>query len=406
VDLCVDASQQLLLDRLVSCERFCERAEVARGVHPIVRAQLHVDFFEPRPEAVVRHDEAVEDAAMGGAQRAQRWIVEPVLLVDVGFDGLAEPREGGANGFGRVVLAQCHEGFLEHRIEMAVLLGDGVLDGAIVPSHRIPFGSSRCCASHASVMIRIITGSARFADPEVTRRREVHRRQKTPAAERSIQLDDLPAIAIEQAEFFRALAPEQLARVRPQLRERRVERQRALFFEGEAAESLWVLGRGQVRLYKASASGRVTTLETLGPGRIFGAISALEQEIYPASAEGVTVGVAWCLPRSVLLKLLAEDPRVGVEVLRIVSRHLHEAHERLRSFAHDAAPARLARALLDASSDGEAHVTRRALAEAAGTTVETAIRVLRRFEREGVLHGEAGLLRVLDTAALRRIAGV
>ena len=200
--------------------------------------------------------------------------------------------------------------------------------------------------------------------------------------------------------------PEQLARIRPQLRERRVGRQRALFFEGEAAESLWVMRRGQVRLYKASASGRVTTLETLGPGRIFGAISALEQETYPASAEGVTAGAAWRLPRQVLLQLLEEDARLGVEVLRIVSGRLREAQERLRSFAQDAVPARLARALLDASCDGEAHLTRRALAEAAGTTVETAIRVLRRFERQGVLHGEVGLLRVLDGAALRRIAGV
>jgi CRP/FNR family transcriptional regulator len=194
--------------------------------------------------------------------------------------------------------------------------------------------------------------------------------------------------------------------VRPQLSERRVERQRVLFFEGEPAESLWVLRRGEVRLYKASANGRVTTLETLGPGRIFGAISALEQETYPASAEGVTAGVAWCLPRGVLLRLLAEHPRLGVEVLRIVSGRLHEAHERLRSFAHDPAPARLARALLDATRDGEAHVTRRALAEAAGTTVETAIRVLRRFEREGVLRGEVGLLRVIDIATLKRLAGV
>lgn len=225
------------------------------------------------------------------------------------------------------------------------------------------------------------------------------------AAEDTIERDDEPEIKIEVAELFQALAPEQLARVRPQLRERRVERQRVLFFEGEAAESLWVLRRGQVRLYKASANGRVTTLETLGPGRIFGAISALEQETYPASAEGVTAGVAWCLPRSVLLRLLAEHPRLGVEVLRIVSGRLQEAHERLRSFAHDPAPARLARALLAATRDGEAHVTRRALAEASGTTVETAIRVLRRFEREGLLRGEVGLLRVVDVATLRRIAG-
>jgi len=211
-------------------------------------------------------------------------------------------------------------------------------------------------------------------------------------------------VHLERAELLRALRPEQLVRIRTQLRERRFERQRVLFFEGAEAESLWILQRGQVRLYKSSSSGRVTTLETLGPGEIFGAISALDEEVYPASAEGVTDGAAWCLPRSTLLRLLAEDPRLGVEVLRIVSSRLHEAHERLRSFAHDPAPARLARALLDATRDGEAHVTRRALAEASGTTVETAIRVLRRFEREGLLHGEVGLLRVVDAAGLRRIA--
>lgn len=223
-------------------------------------------------------------------------------------------------------------------------------------------------------------------------------------AEDTIERDDEPEIKIEMAELFQALAPEQLARVRSQLRERRVERHRVLFFEGEVAESLWVLQRGQVRLYKASPNGRVTTLETLGPGHIFGAISALDQETYPASAEGVTAGMAWCLPRAVMLRLLADHPRLGVEVLRIVSGRLHEAHERLRSLAHDPAPARLARALLAATRDGEAHVTRRALAEAAGTTVETAIRVLRRFEREGLLSGEVGLLRVADIATLRRIA--
>ena len=213
-----------------------------------------------------------------------------------------------------------------------------------------------------------------------------------------------PEIAIEEAELFRALAPEQLARIRGQLRERRFARQRRLFFEGEPAESLWLLRRGQVRLYKASMSGRVTTLETLGPGQIFGAISALDQETYPASAEAVTGGAAWCLSRSTLLRLLAEQPHLGIEILRVVSSRLHEAHERLRSFAHDPAPARLARALLDATRGGEARITRRALAEAAGTTVETAIRVMRRFEREGLLRGEVGLLHVVDPAALRRLA--
>lgn len=221
----------------------------------------------------------------------------------------------------------------------------------------------------------------------------------------TIESGGATGIAIESAELIQALTPAQLARIAPQLRERSFERQQVLFFEGDPAASLWVMRRGQVRLYKASPSGRVTTLETLGPGRIFGAISALEEETYPASAEAVTAGAAWCLPRSALLQLLAEDSRLGVEVLRIVSSRLREAQQRLHSFAQDAVPARVARALLEASCDGDAHVTRRALAEAAGTTVETAIRVLRRFERDGVLQGRVGLVRVLDRAALERLAG-
>jgi CRP-like cAMP-binding protein len=61
--------------------------------------------------------------------------------------------------------------------------------------------------------------------------------------------------------------------------------------------------------------------------------------------------------------------------------------------------------LLDATHEGEAHVTRQALAEAAATTVETAIRVMRRLEREGVISGEVGRVHVVDQDALLRIAG-
>jgi len=213
-------------------------------------------------------------------------------------------------------------------------------------------------------------------------------------------------IQLEKAEFFRALTPDQLDRIRPLLVEKRILRGRVLFFEGKPADYLWAIRRGEVRLYKSSSDGRITTLETIGPGGIFGAVSALEEGTYPASAEGVTEGVAWCLPRNTFLRMLAENPWLTVEILRVVSHRLHEARERVRSFAHDSAPSRLAQALLRSTRSGEAQVTRRALAEAAGTTVETAIRVLRTFERDGVIHGSVGRVVVLDEAALHKIASI
>lgn len=212
-------------------------------------------------------------------------------------------------------------------------------------------------------------------------------------------------LELEKAELFRSLASERLARLRPLLYERRVERQRVLYFERAPAERLWAVRSGEVRLYKSSPGGQITTLDVLGPGEIFGALSAAADEVYPASAEAVTDCTLWWLPRSVFLRLLREDPQLPIEVLGIVSRRLRDAHERLRSFAYDAAPTRLARALLRVAPHGEAHVTRRALAEAAGTTVETAIRVLRRFERAGLVQGEVGHLRILDEPGLRRAAG-
>ena len=214
-----------------------------------------------------------------------------------------------------------------------------------------------------------------------------------------------PDIKLEKAEFFRALTRERLDRVRPLLVTKQFERQKVLFFAGKPADFLWVVRTGEVRLYKSSADGRLATLESLHPGEAFGSISALGHDQYPASAEAMTDGSAWCLPRNIVFTLLRDEPQLAVEVLRIVSGRLHQAHERMRSFAHDPAPARLASALLDAARGGEARVTRRALAETAGTTVETAIRVLRRFEREGLIRGSVGRVQVLNAEELRRMSG-
>lgn len=203
--------------------------------------------------------------------------------------------------------------------------------------------------------------------------------------------------------FFESLTPEQEALVAARTLRKRLEPHQVVFLEGQPAEHAWLCLQGQVRLYKTSAEGRITTLEVLEAGEVFGAISTLHERSYPVSAEAVTRAVICGLPRATVLRLIDQNPRLALEILGIVSRRLRAAHERVRAFATDSAPARLAQALLRAAHDGEAHVTRRDLAEASGTTVETAIRVLRRFERAGLLRGAVGNIRVLDRAALEGI---
>lgn len=212
------------------------------------------------------------------------------------------------------------------------------------------------------------------------------------------------AARLEESEFFRSISPARLRQLQPYVRERHYRRHQILFQEGQPAEFLWVLHSGQVRILKTAGDGSVTTLETIRPGELFGAVAALEQRGYPATAEASCDSAVWRLSRVNLLGVLRDEPLLTREILRIVAQRLRGAHDRLRSFAHDHSDARLARALLAASVDGEARVTRRELAEAAGSTVETAIRVLRRFERAGLIHGAVSLIRIADREALERLA--
>ena len=211
--------------------------------------------------------------------------------------------------------------------------------------------------------------------------------------------------SLRDLEVLGSLGPEQLLELRPKLVECEIERGRVIYFVGDPADHLFWVFRGAVRLYKSSLEGRIVTLEVLGPGEVFGAISALDQDAYPASAEGVSDGAALCLPRAYFLQLLNNDPRIARAILEVITRRLHSAQERVRSFAQDPAPTRLAQALLRLARDGKADVTRRDLAENAGTTVETAIRVLRGFQRDGIVHGSVGHIEIRDVPKLEYIAG-
>ena len=210
---------------------------------------------------------------------------------------------------------------------------------------------------------------------------------------------------VEETDLFRRLGPERLGRIRSHLKLQPYWPREYLYFEAQPAEHLWVVRSGEVRTLKAGRSGRVMTLEHLRPGDIFGVAAVLNGGAYTNTAEGMVEGEVWRLPGRVVLKLLGEEPDIVRELLAIVSTRLEQAHNRLCSFAHDSVPARIARLILTADPEGDKiEMTRRALGEEAGTTVETTIRVLRSFERAGWVEGGVGWVRVVDRAALARIA--
>lgn len=177
-----------------------------------------------------------------------------------------------------------------------------------------------------------------------------------------------------------------------------------LYREGDSAQAVWILAEGRVRTCKLQPSGRITTLEEFEAGDPIGLGAVLQSPLREETAEWLCAGKAWCIPASLLAHWMHRDTRLAIAVLSIVASRLRRAHDRLCSFSAGRVAARIAQALLEKGCQGRIQVTRQALSEVAGTTVETTIRTLGEFQRSRWIESGKGWIRIRDGAALRRLA--
>lgn len=184
-----------------------------------------------------------------------------------------------------------------------------------------------------------------------------------------------------------------------------------VFMEGDASRWFYVVRSGHVKIVRHSKTGKDVVLELLGPGEIFGGVAVIEQRPYPASAQATEATVVLKIPAAPVIAVSERHPGFIKEMALMIGRRLRAAHDSVKSLAVDPVEARLAATLLRLADregargkDGIAlpfHLTRQSLADMSGTTVETAIRVLSRWLKEGLLADEGGRLVILDQAELR-----
>lgn len=191
-----------------------------------------------------------------------------------------------------------------------------------------------------------------------------------------------------------------------------VRRGEVLFTEGNAADAVWAVGEGSVHIVKTAPGGREIILEVVAPGELFGAVVAIDNRPYPASAVAASDGVVWRLPAALARDCCLRFPSLRSAILGHVATRLRSAHERLRSVALERVEQRLARALLTLmnkigtpeAGGTVVKVTRQELADMTGTTVETAIRVTSRWQSAGLVISSRNSLQVVDESRLALLA--
>ncbi len=200
---------------------------------------------------------------------------------------------------------------------------------------------------------------------------------------------------------FSALSPGGLDEVVRETREIAAEKGHIFFQEGEPSDSVFVVRSGRVRIQHLHKDGTVRIVCMLAPGDTFCCLPAMDGGRYPAGAVAADRSHVYRLPASLFRRLMEREPGFATRTVQHFCGRLRMASCESCWKSQDA-PARLAGKILCMAMKfgDDIPLTRRELGELAGTTVETAIRTIKDFERAGWVQLGRAHLRVLDRAAL------
>ena len=222
--------------------------------------------------------------------------------------------------------------------------------------------------------------------------------------------DDL----LRRIPFFRRLSPELRGRVGAVAHLKSHDKGDLIFAEGDPSHAFIVIVSGRVKVFKSTPAGKEIILEIFGAGDPLGAVAVYEGAPFMASALALETTELLVIDHRAFLQLLEENPAFVRGLLSGLTIRLAELTRRLAELSGARVEARFARLFLKLceqigrSERGGMFVpmplSRQELADLTGTTIETAIRIMSRWQKEDVLHTEKDGFVVVDRGALEEAA--
>ena len=187
-----------------------------------------------------------------------------------------------------------------------------------------------------------------------------------------------------------------------------------IFVQDSPSDAFYAIITGRVKIFKMMPSGKDVILEVFGPGDPLGAVAAYMDRPFPASAAAIEDTVCVIIPRAAFFRLLETQPSLVRGLLLGLTTRLVELTNRLAELTGGRIEPRFARLFLKlAAQMGRADrggtfvplaLSRQELADLTGTTIETCIRIMSRWNKDDVVRTDKDGFVVLDRAELEKLA--
>lgn len=164
-----------------------------------------------------------------------------------------------------------------------------------------------------------------------------------------------------------------------------------IYRSGDQSDSLYIVNKGKIRIYRLSESGKEQLVRILNPGDFTGELALFNEALHESFAEAMEETQVCMIKRSDLQEFLLKYPSISLKILAEFSNRLEQSEKQTTRFATEKVETRIALFLaecIDAETQSKEIVlpmSKKNLASYLGTTPETISRKLSELEEAGYI---------------------
>lgn len=217
---------------------------------------------------------------------------------------------------------------------------------------------------------------------------------------------DQIASALRQCRYFKSLDDAAIAKLALRSRRAAFEKGELVFSKGEPADGVYLLIEGEIALEASSPSGHVVSFAVVHAGAVFGELAALDDAPRTADARARQEATLIKISVRAFKESITENPAFVMAVIRDLINKLRRTDAQIENISFRNLQARLARLLLDLTSNGQASIsaTQAELADMLSATREKVNGHLQSLQTASAIALRRGAVDIRDRKILEAFA--
>lgn len=215
---------------------------------------------------------------------------------------------------------------------------------------------------------------------------------------------------VKQFNNLKALSKEELKHVSDAKITKKIKKGEVIFNEGEKLNGIFCVRDGVSKVSKLSSNGKDQILKLVSKGEVLGQSSIISDEASKLKATAINNMEVCFIPKEKITIPLKDNSKFTIAILKTMVKDLNESNDNILMFSQKSVKQRIAQSLLyirnHYGEDEEGYLnlilTREDLANVVGTAVESCIRHISLFKKEGYIKQNKKRIAIINRKGLER----